>query len=350
MTPLWFELGIPFVAGAFGATVGSFLNVVIYRLARYDDEEEEAAGTDGSDPAAPPEPTRSWREAIADVVPSFVESLRDWRAVAEPKRSHCPSCANQIAWYDNIPLFSYLALGARCRQCRAPISIRYFTVELITAVLFAVAAHLVIVQPVLDGAPPQFAVLFVHTAFIAAVLACAFIDLDRMIIPDAIDKPGTLLAIAVAPLVPAMYAAYRDIETLAAGLGLVGVGLPIEPGTRVAALASAAFGAFVGAAIIYAIGWAGARIFKKEAMGLGDVKYMALLGAVLGWKGVLLTLLVACLAGAAIGIVLKLARGAAYIPFGPFLSIGALAVLLAREHVVWAIFEWYPQMVMGGGA
>ncbi|RME75639.1 MAG: prepilin peptidase [Planctomycetota bacterium] len=302
-----------FAGGAFvlGAAVGSFLNVVIYRLPRED------------------------------------EGL----SVARPRRSFCPSCRSTLRWYENIPLVSWLLQAGRCRHCREPIPLRYFGIELLTATLFTIVAYkdLVLVDP------PRWGLAAVSAALLAAMVAVTWIDLDHMIIPDRIDKPAMLLAPFVSYLVPALHPAVRaygqyrfdgDITILvgwAAALGWGDGRLGLDP--RMAAAVSSLVGIAFGLALIWTIRALGSLAFRKEAMGLGDVKYMGMLGGYLGWTGVLLTLGVAVIAGALIGIVMKLFTREPYVPFGPFLSLGGAVTLLAREPLLWGLLVWYPSLV-----
>lgn len=336
MTKQAFELFFPSLAFAFGAALGSFLNVVIYRLPLADLPEGEVP--EPIDEEAGGDPAMTVADWIEEFSPTlFWQALMRWRVVASPKRSFCPPCKAQIAWYDNLPLISYLALGAKCRACKGKIPIRYFLVEFLTACLFAVIVYLTLVRPYLADLPVSLGVTGVHLGLALALVAIGFIDWDHTVIPDAIDKPGLLLGLILAPLVPALHQGHGDLATL--GIAVESAGL--------ASLLSAVIGALFGTALIAGVGGLGRLLFKKQAMGFGDVKLMAMLGAFLGWKGVLLTLLVACFAGAFIGIALKAVSGSSYVPFGPFLAIGAMLVLLFRAELLWAILVWYPGLIRG---
>lgn len=250
----------PLVALVLGACVGSFLNVVIHRLPRG-------------------------------------ESL--WGP-----RSRCPACGAPIAWYDNLPLLSWLLRRGRCRACGGPISARYLVVEALTALL------LVALQARLGWSVE----LLVAFYFACALLAIAYIDLDFQIIPDALSLPGIAVGLLAAPL--------------------------LHPGARLDALGEAALGAAVGGGILWSVAWIYERATGREGMGGGDIKLLAMVGAFLGWQGVLLTLLLGSLAGSAIGVAVMIARGAdtkLAIPFGPFLSIGAFVALFWGS----AIVSWY---------
>jgi leader peptidase (prepilin peptidase)/N-methyltransferase len=262
-------------AGALGLLVGSFLNVCIFRLPR------------------------------------------NCMSVVRP-RSRCPKCRTLIAWYDNLPVLSWIALGGKCRRCRAPISPRYAAVELLTGLLFAYSAWKLRALPAFDGA-----VLFaVHALFIGALVASTFIDLEFRILPDEITLPGLAAGVAFS----AGYPPLQGGEAF----------WPAHP--HLGAFALSIVGAAVGGGSIWLVGVLGKLVFRKEAMGFGDVKFMAMVGAVLGWKGVLLTFVLACFLGSVFGIGKFLAvRRMGYVPFGPFLSGGALGMLLWADLVDRAI-------------
>jgi leader peptidase (prepilin peptidase) / N-methyltransferase len=244
------------IVGIFGLMVGSFLNVCIGRI-----------------PAG--------------------ESI-----VSPP--SHCPRCQTRIAWYDNLPVLSYLVLGAKCRKCRLPISLRYPLVELLTALAF-------VLQGLVVGEDwPLLAARLVFTALLIVLFGT---DLETMRLPDVLTLPGIALGL------------------------LFSLWLP--PG-----IASSIIGAALGAAIPYAIRWIWYRMKGVEAMGLGDVKMLAMIGAFLGWQQVLVVLFLASLAGAAIGLTLAAIRGrtlASKLPFGTFLALGAYVASLVGPRLM----TWY---------
>ncbi len=262
-----------------GACIGSFLNVVIWRLPRGE---------------------------------SVVRG-----------RSHCPRCGHAIRWHDNVPVLAWLWLRGRCRDCKAPISLRYPLVEALTAALFVLVAARR--DPVAEpGAAAALA------AVLSALVAVSFVDLDRREIPDAVTKPGIAAGLLV--------------SFLLAGLRPTGF-LPEIPNRHLAALLEAGLGALAGAGVLLAVRWLGLLAFHKEAMGLGDVKLLAMIGGYVGWQGVLLALVFASFSGALIGIIVKIVTAEAYIPFGPFLVLGATPVVLARPEIMHFVTVTYPQWV-----
>ncbi len=270
----------------FGAVFGSFLNVVIARL---------------------PE-----RESVVH------------------PRSRCGSCKHPIAWYDNVPILSWLLLRAKCRHCGARISWRYPAVEALTALLTGYLAYRVLLPPIATGdlegfGYPTIPLFAVQLGFVYALIAATFIDLDHTIIPDEITKPGMVLALLAGVGVPALHGTSDPLE----GLGL------------------AALGMVAGAGFIWFVRVAGRFVFRKEAMGFGDVKYMGLIGGILGWKGVLLTFFVACLLGSIVGVFVIVVRKSRYIPFAPFLSAGAGILLFFSEEVWQFLREDYPAFIRG---
>jgi leader peptidase (prepilin peptidase)/N-methyltransferase len=275
------------VALTLGLIVGSFLNVVIHRLPR--DE-----------------------------------------SIVNPP-SHCPHCRTPVRWYDNLPLLSYLWLRGRCRGCRARISPRYPAVELVTGLLFAAVA--------LRFGPTPMAI--VGCAFAAALVATAAIDFDHQIIPDEISLGGLALALVAVPFVD----------------WLAGDALG-------AAIARSLAGAALGGGLLWIVGFGHARVSSAlgrefehwpgegeaplrfgsldywtwfPGVGFGDVKLLAMIGAVLGPFGVLETIVLASLVGLAVGLLVTLSRRAWNTPFGfgPAIAVGALLALLAPDPLAW---------------
>ncbi len=219
-------------------------------------------------------------------------------------RSHCPACGAQVRWFDNVPLLSYVLLLGRCRACRARISVRYPVVELAGGALAAaVAARFGLT---LAGAEAMLLVML--------LLPLAFIDLEHHLLPDVLTLPGIALGLAAS----------------GAG-GLVG-------------LAEALVGIAVGAGLPYAVIVIYRRLRGAEGMGLGDVKLLAMVGAFLGWRGMLLTLGLGATAGAAVGLTLIASgrgRRDTELPFGTFLAGAAVIVLFAGSALARAL-GWVP--------
>jgi len=270
------------IAGVFGAIIGSFLNVVIHRVPN--------------------------EESI--VFPN----------------SRCPSCGAVIAFYDNIPVLSYVLLGAKCRKCKEHISFRYPAVELLTALLFVgVAWH--------DKLSPA---LPFDLVFASALLALVFIDAEHMILPNVITYPGIAFALVARVAIPLIAGTphFDDIPSLSHGAL---AGMPVW----VVSLVGALIGALIGGGSLWLMGWTWEKLRGIEAMGLGDVKMMFMVGAYLGWRLTILTIFVGVLSGSVIGILLMARQGQKnmqmLLPFGVFLGLGAIAALLFGAPLV----EWY---------
>lgn len=218
---------------------------------------------------------------------------------------------------------------------------RYTLVELMTGALFFYAGYRALYAgpwPPLYGlevGPPlqlfRVVQFLVEAWLVSAMIVCTFIDLEFRILPDEITLSGVLIGLAASAAFPTLHGWMPSAES---GAPLIyhwdeghGLAWPIrEP--HVASLLAALAGALAGGGSIWLVGVLGKLVFRKEAMGFGDVKYMAMIGAVLGWRGVLLSFVIACLAGSIFGIGKFIAvRRMGYVPFGPFLSIGALAML-----------------------
>ncbi|HEY0544923.1 MAG TPA: prepilin peptidase [Pyrinomonadaceae bacterium] len=274
------------LVAAFGAIIGSFLNVVIHRLPR--------------------------EESI--VFPN----------------SRCPSCETAIKAYDNIPVISWLVLRGRCRSCSAPISARYPAVELLTALLFGAVF-------LRDGL--SYALPF-DLIFATMLLALVFIDAEHMLLPNAITYPGFIFAILARLALPfLMDAPYFDDLNQA----LLGA-LPGWPLWTVS-LVGAALGALAGGGTLWLIGWLWEKLRGVEAMGLGDVKMMFMVGAFLGWRLTLLTLFLGVISGSVTGVLLMLKRRERnlqmLLPFGIFLGIGAiLSMLVGKQLIAWYVSQF----------
>jgi leader peptidase (prepilin peptidase)/N-methyltransferase len=238
-----------------GLAIGSFLNVVIYRLPL------------GQSLLTPP--------------------------------STCPSCGTRLRAIDNIPVLSWLLLGGKCHHCRAPISPQYPLVELVTGVLFVLITWLTPVGPLLAA----------RLLLVVILIALFGIDLHHQILPNSITLPGIVLGFAFSFVNPPGW-----VNSL---LGIV-----------------------LGAGILYGIAAAYYAVRREEGLGMGDVKMLAMIGAFLGWKAVLVTLILSSFSGALVGIgLIALSRGGMRLalPFGTFLSLGALAAMLVGEPLV----TWY---------
>jgi leader peptidase (prepilin peptidase)/N-methyltransferase len=266
----------------FGAVVGSFLNVVIHRVPRE-------------------------------------------QSIVFPN-SACPACKTPIKPYDNIPLLGWLMLGGRCRSCKAPISPRYPAVELLTAVIFTLTYRQI----------GFTAFLPVALAFVASMIALIFIDAEHMILPNVITYPLFVLALLVRIIYPLAFGAEYFADLTHAPLVYFS-DYPVWP----VSLAGALLGALVGGGFLWLVGEIWKRLRGVEAMGLGDVKMMFGVGALLGWRLTFLTIFLGAFAGALIGIFVIYRQKdkdlQAQIPFGIFLGTGAILALLFGERLI----GWY---------
>ncbi len=243
----------------FGAVVGSFLNVCIYRIPK--------------------------GESI--VFPG----------------SHCPHCKGSIPFYDNIPLVSYLVLRGRCRYCQGTISLQYPLVEGITAF----ASFLLFYQFGIS-----WSYLF-YFAFVASLIVITVIDLYHQIIPDVISLPGIGVGLVASLLLPQL----TFFNSLA--------------------------GMLLGGGSLFLVATFYHWLTKREGMGGGDVKLLAMIGAFLGWKAVILTIVLSSLIGSIVGVIVIMAKGKDFkyaIPFGPFLSLGAALSLFYGEQIIRCYAHW----------
>jgi len=236
-------------------------------------------------------------------------------------RSYCPQCKTPIRWYDNLPLVSFAVLRGRCRTCGQHISWRYPLVELLNGLLFLWA--------IFEFGFTGEAVLVM--ALCSTLVVITFIDLDHQIIPDVITFPGMVIGLAVAPFF---------MSTLAVPLPF-GLGIILPPmGQNAAAFLNAFIGLVLGGAPLYLIGLLWEKLRKVEAMGGGDVKFMAMVGSFLGWKGAFLTIMLGAMAGSVVGvtlILLKKHQADKVIPFGPFLAFGTLLTMFRGPEII----AWY---------
>ena len=265
----------------FGLMVGSFLNVVIYRL--------------------PKMLERGWRRDCAELRGESLEALPPYNIVVP--RSACPHCGVRIGALENIPLVSYAVLRGRCSRCGMSISARYPAVELLTAVLSACIAW-------------RFGFGFTACAalvFTWALIALAFIDIDTQLLPDAITSP------------------------------LLWCGLLANIGEGFTDIQSAVVGAIMGYLSLWLVYHGYRLIARREGMGHGDFKLLAVIGAWLGWQMLPLVILFSSVAGVIVGTALVLVARHGYrvpIPFGPFLVSGAMIALLWGNDINSVYFSW----------
>jgi len=214
--------------------------------------------------------------------------------------SHCPKCRSKIKPVDNIPLLSFILLKGRCRNCKSKISIQYPIVEFLTGLIYLIIY-------LIYGLSIQ---TLVYIILSSALIIIAFIDLNEQIVPDVISLPGIVIGFIISFFIP-------YISFINSALGVV-----------------------VGGGIILVIGLAGSVIFKKEAMGGGDVKLAAMIGAFLGWRYIVISLFSGFFLGALAGIILilsKIKKREDAIPFGPFIVLGSFITLLWGEKII----LWY---------
>ncbi|MCK6479058.1 MAG: prepilin peptidase [Planctomycetes bacterium] len=234
-------------------------------------------------------------------------------------RSRCPGCGAGIAWYDNVPVLSWLLLRARCRGCGTGISWRYPFVEALTGAIFALAAWLLVLRwRGWTGDPLRLAHLGVAQAFAAAMIALSGIDFDHRILPDRITKPGMAAGFLASLLLP-------RLQSPSGSWG-------IPPAGEAAVLSAA--GMVLGYGLLWGVGWLGERVFRREAMGLGDCKLLAMIGAFAGPGGVLLAAGAGMVLGLLLGAVQHLRTRDAAFPFGPALAAGGLGAVLARRELL----------------
>lgn len=234
-----------------GASIGSFLNVCIYRL-----------------------PLK--------------------QSIVSPP-SHCPVCNTPIRFYDNIPVLSFIILGGKCRTCRTPISVQYVSVEIFNAI-----GYIFLFREF--GPSPEF---IIYALFFSSLVVLSVIDLYYKILPDVITIPGIILGITLSAFI------------LSTGLK------------------NSIVGALIGGGLFYIV-----AVVSRGGMGGGDIKLIAMIGAFLGWRDVIITIMLASFTGAVVGVMMMifLGKGRKYaIPFGPFLALGGMISMFFSE----AIIEWY---------
>jgi leader peptidase (prepilin peptidase) / N-methyltransferase len=272
------------VLGVLGLLIGSFLNVVIFRLPKMMEQQ--------------------WAAEAAELLENTTPNSSGGTTVDAPRfnllvpRSCCRNCGHQIRWFENIPVVSYLALRGKCTRCGTQIGMRYPMVELATGALFAWCGWKWGVTPT----------AFVWSAFCAAIVALACIDWDTTLLPDDITLPllwGGLIASALQ---------FTQVP-----------------------LAAALWGAVAGYVSLWLVYWAFKLATGKEGMGYGDFKLFAALGAWFGWQALVPIILMASVIGAVVGIALKFGPGlreGGYVPFGPFLAGAGLTALVFGPQAI----------------
>jgi leader peptidase (prepilin peptidase)/N-methyltransferase len=245
------------------------------------------------------------------------------RSVSSPP-SHCPNCGHQIRWYENIPVLSWVALGAKCSSCKTPISPLYPAIELLTGVLsLLLFRHLVPIDGVMqpDGTliPQHLAGWVFYLAFLFLLLGTTFIDLRHYIIPDEFSIYSVPVGVA--------------------GCAFLGwLGSPAAPSWQ-----QSVVGALIGGGSLWAVMFAYRVVRGEEGMGFGDVKLLAMMGAFLGaLPAIPFIVLVSSVAGSVVGIVLIVTQGRGFraqVPFGPFLSLAGVIYLFFGDVI---IARWLP--------
>ncbi len=289
----------PVSMGILGAAIGSFLNVVVYRL---------------------PRPGMS---------------------VLLPRRSFCPSCKAGIAWWDNLPIVSFLVLRGRCRHCRSAISVRYVVVEALAALFFGALTHRFATERWSSSVTSYgelLQLLLCLTAelyLVSMTLVVTFIDFEHKIIPDAVTLPGILFGLLVSLVAPNLHEDSRFYQVL----------LQWDWSSPLCGFVASLTGMLAGGILVALVGFVGTKAFRQEAMGMGDVKYLAMAGAFVSLDGVLMVFFLGCILGALFGLVHRVMTGQRSIPFGPYLSVGILLVLFWRTPVIEFFRQDWPRFV-----
>lgn len=285
---MWFEPWLnATLAGVFGLLVGSFLNVVIYRLPKIMERQWAAEAAE-------------YAAEIGSTLPNKPPALEVFNLWVP--RSRCQSCGHQVRAHENIPVLSYLFLRGRCSSCATPISVRYPVVELVTAALFFFCVHR-------WGATPAG---LAWCGFSAVLVTLAMIDWDTTLLPDDLTLPLLWAGLL--------------------GAALQWIQVP---------LFDSVLGAVAGYLSLWTVYWGFKLATGKEGMGFGDFKLYAALGAWFGWQALVPLILLASVVGAVVGIAMKFSNGlreGAYIPFGPFLvGAGLIAMVFGPQTVLNAI-------------
>ncbi|HQP91423.1 MAG TPA: prepilin peptidase [Candidatus Omnitrophota bacterium] len=217
--------------------------------------------------------------------------------------SHCPKCNKPIRPKDNIPLVSYILLKGRCRDCGVKISPRYFFVEFLTGIVFLVMYHAF-------GLTVQG---FAYTVMISGLIVATFVDFDFRIIPDEISIGGMVLGLILSFIFPI------QIQHVAG---------------HFRGLFHSLLGVLVGGGVLWILGIVGDFLFKKESMGGGDIKLLAMIGAFLGWQTALLILPISSLIGAVVGVIIKIRTKESLIAFGPYLAMAAVICIFWKKEIL----------------
>jgi len=269
------------LAGVFGLLIGSFLNVCIYRL------------------------------------PNDL-------SVVKP-RSYCPKCETPIAWHDNIPVVSYFLLRGACRHCGQPIPARYVLVELLTGLLFFSIVQVLGLTPL----------AFKYVLLSALLVGLAFSDLEERILPDEFTLGGTLAGLLLSFLIP------MDPDVV--GIFAMLFGVHWDP--RAISVAESVVGALLPSGLLWTCGYLYEKVRHREGLGFGDVKMLMMIGAFLGTRGTVLTLLIASIVGTVAGLVFILISRkdmATYeLPLGTYMALAAIIGILMGQ----SIFAWYASLL-----
>jgi leader peptidase (prepilin peptidase)/N-methyltransferase len=263
-----------------------------------------------------------WVFVLGCAVGSFL-NVCIWRlprglAIHAPPRSICPICRTAILWRDNIPLVSFLALGRKCRACGGPISWRYPAVEALTGLVFALIYYRQGVQMGTDAG--QLAMMML----LAGLLICgSAVDVDWLIIPDEVSLSGILGGLFGGLLLPQLHVGQASYHTFS-GAGV---------GGNVGGLAGSAIGAIAGGGVVLACALLGYLLLRKEAMGIGDAKMLAMIGAFFGWKVAVVAFFLSPFIGLLYGVPMLVMKGEHVMPYGPFLGLAAVITVVFRTSL-----------------
>lgn len=233
-------------------------------------------------------------------------------------RSFCPNCNTPIGWYANIPVLSYIFLLGRCRACKAKIPIRYPLVELLTGYIFV---HLYYVFIQYRHESPCIFICYI--ALCCALIISTFVDLELLVIPNEVTFVGIPLALVLSVICPGLH----DAQNTLRNFSLTGI-------YRFDTLIASTIGMFVGGCLIFLCSILGKWVFKKDAMGLGDVKLMGMIGGITGWKLAVSIFFVAPFFGLLMAVPVLLFKKSHLIPYGPFLSLAALVCIVMQDYFI----------------